>query len=435
MPRSPEIIDRIEDLLPRFRGDISAIEIGNWLDQFDQLDHLNALELLSGVSYRNTDDLIENYQILLVSLMNQIPEKETLHIFLPGYYGKSSHSMAYYLRKTAPLHPAWQKLKAKKIKIVGNRKELIEIIKKNLQQNPQKTTFLCFLDDFIGTGQQMEEKVLQPINKELKSDGFPIIIHGSAEYRVFLLAQFAMKKGKRLLSKYIDTDKIFADDLYRAFQSRDSVFGNRKKVSAIRELCFRYGTAISPPKKQRTSFHPLGYHNSQALLAFTHTTPNNTVPILWSPNRIRDSKEIFWQPVFPRFGAQRIDRAKKMKKEARFWLATAKRLNLLEFSQRKGAKSSLIDLRLMILLKLLRQKRKIPVICQVLNLSEANVLEILKEGISRGILDSDFKLTLNGHELYNQILKEIIKLRQARRLAEQRSEVVHYIPKKFRGNP
>lgn len=59
-------------------------------------------------------------------------------------------------------------------------------------------------------------------------------------------------------------------------------------------ICQKYGEKLYPK-------HPLGYDDSQLLIAFEYNTPNNTLPIIWSSTNNESSNiETIWHPIFER---------------------------------------------------------------------------------------------------------------------------------------
>jgi hypothetical protein len=111
---------------------------------------------------------------------------------------------------------------------------------------------------------------------------------------------------------------IFGNIRFPIFQKRGSIFGYPPKALAMREFCFKYGDLLFSLKNyenKKTKLHPLGFENSQCLIGFEHSIPNNTLPIIWADKEYtKNSTKKFWQPIFPRYGDLKIDELKLIKK-------------------------------------------------------------------------------------------------------------------------
>ena len=111
-----------------------------------------------------------------------------------------------------------------------------------------------------------------------------------------------------------------------AFIRRGSVFGNERSMLQVREFCFKKGEKLCPNWKNE-DLKPLGYKNSQALVCFEHTTPNNTLPIFWYEMQIQGTDKK-WNAIFPRFANSRIERGRRLRISSRFWISAMKKMNM-----------------------------------------------------------------------------------------------------------
>ena len=128
--------------------------------------------------------------------------------------------------------------------------------------------FLAFLDGFVGTGNQIAEFW----HEELR--GTQEIENAELYFPVLL--------GFRQGIQYVQTQTPFKviclellDERDRAFSPESTTFGSSEKRRRVEGICRQYGEILCPK-------FPLGYDDSQALLAFEYQTPNNSLPILWS---------------------------------------------------------------------------------------------------------------------------------------------------------
>ena len=76
------------------------------------------------------------------------------------------------------------------------------------------------------------------------------------------------------------------DERDRVFSPDCPVFDDDDERQRAHEICRRHGEMLCPD-------FPLGYDDSQALIAFEYQTPNNSLPVLWS-----NAKR--WMPIFER---------------------------------------------------------------------------------------------------------------------------------------
>ena len=138
---------------------------------------------------------------------------------------------------------------------------------------------LAFVDDFIGTGKQ----VTTFWHEELKGQ------RGIETADLYCLVLFAFREA----IVYVQTQTPFKvicverlDERDRVFSPECSIFSNDEERRRAEEICRRHGEMLCPQ-------NPLGYDDSQALIAFEYQTPNNSLPILWSQAK-------GWIPIFER---------------------------------------------------------------------------------------------------------------------------------------
>jgi hypothetical protein len=412
-------IELIEAILPRFKDDVSSAKIVRWLQNFDPNDWDLALEVLSVVQYRNADDLIGEFQDQLNQFISKFHYDSKLYICIPGELGKSAFAMAYLLRKTKAFAD-----NNERIELFAHEIEFEKIARKKKHQ----TIRICVIDDFIGTGNQLNTSLWKGI--------YSIKAKYDLTIELYLLCPFILKGAVNRLQSYLKPENVLAGiQTPSAFNAPSPIFiGGRRNL--IRKFCLRYGKELffktdkeNPKGPQKA--HPLGYEDSQALVAFDHGTPNNSLPILWSQRN-------GWYPIFPRHSNTRISEARKFKTETRFWLAVAYHLKITPFFSKKDLyeryQENPIDLRLFVLIRLLKQRRSIPVILQLINLSYTEYRDVLAEGIQRGVLNDDHSLTIVANEEYHRISSQIIASKGLS-LNSTKTETAYYsyVPKKFRG--
>lgn len=142
---------------------------------------------------------------------------------------------------------------------------------------------LVFIDDMVGTGETMKKflnKML--INKIPKQIAEKI--------NIYLISLEACGTGLDLLKEYSETqcikfNVIHSNKHIRAF-TPDYIY-TEQESNQMRSKIFAF------EKDVLKSSHPLGYSETEALMAFYHNTPNNTLSSFWY-------NENNWNGVFPR---------------------------------------------------------------------------------------------------------------------------------------
>ena len=83
------------------------------------------------------------------------------------------------------------------------------------------------------------------------------------------------------------------DEGDQAFNAHSRLFQNTSERRRLQKLAEKYGARLFPE-------HPLGYGNTQAMIAWQHTghAPNNSLPIIWAGPR--NEAKIAWKPMFER---------------------------------------------------------------------------------------------------------------------------------------
>ena len=94
----------------------------------------------------------------------------------------------------------------------------------------------------------------------------------------------------------------------------------------VREFCYKYGINLFRKYDYKNKIdkpHPLGFLNSQSLIIFAHSVPNNTVPIIWSQKNK-------WHPLFPRQGKGKISKLISYRDETMLWLSIARKIGFIK---------------------------------------------------------------------------------------------------------
>ena len=145
---------------------------------------------------------------------------------------------------------------------------------------------LVLIDDFSGTGASLADglKKHSDLLRDINSKGIRIIV----------IALVGFTQARDHVEHYIeqaglDAEVYFCDELgpeHKAFSESASIFQNASEREKAREIAESKGLTL----ERR---FPLGYRDTQGLIVFYQSCPNNTLPIFWSRN---DE----WTPLFPR---------------------------------------------------------------------------------------------------------------------------------------
>ncbi|PHI17994.1 hypothetical protein CEQ90_20260 [Lewinellaceae bacterium SD302] len=452
----------IQNIIRKIPNHVNYATFINWLNQFDESDRSKAIEVASKVRYYSDSQILEifesnqnkvleivkNYRFRLKKWVRSKKSNDSIKIkyqkdhyrrkfrqgfndvitFPIGFDGKSGVSMGYKYTHTkayrdSKLFKLDSLLEDVKIKENGD----IEFKSGNKIRHKYLTVDVILIDDIIGSGGTLLKFIKEHIIPFFKKiDVVKIRIHISS---IVILKQSSKRlKEFAKANEMVVSFKEYGEKLDRCFSSKSSVFGYRPRMIPIREMCYRYGEELYTQKKfseKGVSYkkNPLGHDNSQALVAFSHATPNNSLPIIWSTANN-------WIPLIARSSSARIDRLKSLRKDMYLWLSIAKKLELDNLVNSKSGVYSTENIRLLCYVKLKRQGNNLETTRLKLNLSEADFNEIIDNGIERKILAGKGKITEYGARLYNDITA---KIKSKNRYEFTSPDDILYLPTSFRG--
>ena len=145
------------------------------------------------------------------------------------------------------------------------------------------TSPVILLDDILATGHQA---VAESVNLCLASQ---------PRRRIVLATLLARSAGARFVTEHSSLETCAAVDLTSAdelFSPSSTLFPTDTERTEIHRILLKYGTRIAPNA-------PLGYAASGLLVAFEHSTPDNTFPIFWA-------ETASWHPLLRRGGSSRL---------------------------------------------------------------------------------------------------------------------------------
>ena len=399
--------DIIEAVCGRFNHAITQLDIVAWLENFDKADWKKALIVLNNFEFFSTNDIIKELNDGLLHIRGQISTEYKIYTIPLGKIGKSGSAMMYYLKKT----PCY-KNKRNKIEIIEN---------KEFSALPDNCN-IVIVDDFAGTGNSIME-----FYNNIKSN-LP------KNHVVYALTIAFMRKAKNNLAKH--KLQIVGNERISSFAVRGSVFGYLPRMKAIRNFCFEYGNKLYPEqayREKKTKQHPLGFSNTQSLLGFEHSIPNNTLPIMWADCKIagQDKK---WQPLFPRRGNLLIEKAREFRQSQNYWASLIYKVGLSQSVFSDEIKYNKETIQLISVIYLKKKQKNVLYISQMLGINLKEYDLIIEKGREKNLFNVEEKLTAQASQIYDEIEK---KNRFQKRTIETElmiDEDTLYIPKMFLGS-
>lgn len=394
----------IESICFKFGHAVTEYDVFRWLRNFDESEWDMALNVLDKVVYYSSDRIEETLEGHIKQI---VEEHKGVHVYvLPsGNVGKSGHVMAYHTKKV--------------IENLGLPEKVLSLLNLRSLDTVRRNAVIALLDDFSGTGESIKKFYYEHVKDTV--DGKTVA--------VCALTVAYMEKASNYLQSKCDI-KIYGDLHKPAFVRRGSVFGYEKSMIPVRDFCFKKGELLFPNWRNQ-SLKPLGYENSQVMVCFEHTTPNNTLPILWYEELIPglDKK---WNAIFPRFANSRMERGRRLRMSSGFWLSAMQKMNMpnTDWAMHHTTES----LRLISVVAQKYHQRSNMYIAQVLGICVEDVEEIIGIGKWKGLFDENGNLTLEAKTIYEEIRKRDKILEHD--IPKQMSRIMIdsvYVPTSFRG--
>jgi hypothetical protein len=403
---------RIEAIITkRLQHSTNFVDVYNWLGNFEETEVSIALDLLEKFEFFSVARIVQIFNEGIQHLYQQHSQKQVIFLGI-GEFGKSGSAMAYFLKQTPVFSDKRYK---RKLHLAATSFDLLLIIKDHGLKNAD--FLLILVDDFIGSGGSTIE-FLEGTAKIKGLDKF--LEENQLAPTLALLSIIVLKDGlKYIKSKYPELI-VTGERREKIFSPHGNIFGYRPKMLPIREFCYKYGVRLS------VADNALGFENSQALVAFSHTTPNNTIPIIWSSNHA-------WHPLYPRFGKDKIDQITRFRSESHYWLSIAQNLKISAFSFKNIIPYNELNIQLMTIIRLKAIKRATPLICQYMSITLSEYGIIMDEGKTRGLFTKADELSKFGREVHEEIRKKVAIQRSAQKHFFVSFAETVYLPSTFKG--
>ena len=273
---------RVCETLGHYQGKSLQVEvIRRWLKQFDSAaDQRLMFAMLSGMRMYSEDrvrqKMNEAFRIVRRNILSNVGT---------GSRVRRDILVSHLEDSVAKSGPSYCRLFVSENNIATSAAVPLESVEKELHNRPTVQR-LVIIDDFSGTGRSL----ISGLRKRLE-----ILQSANAKgVRIVVMALVGFGEARDRIESFIDrnqldADVVFCDELGeedRAFSDVSRTFTDpveRKRAKAVAEA-----KGIGIERRQ-----PLGFENTEALIVFYQSCPNNTLPIFWSKNND-------WKPVFPR---------------------------------------------------------------------------------------------------------------------------------------
>lgn len=276
---SSEIIELVDKWDSFKNQKITEDRLRCWIEQFKNNYHQRLiLKLLQRVKFYSVPIIREKMEEAHTIVTRKLHKergtwkKNEIIVSYIGKYGKSSSRYAHIYKDENNIPNA----------------NIIEYSKiADLIKSTAEIKAIVFIDDFIGTGEQ-GKGYLEKINEEYGK----IFIERDLLIFYIVIAGFqkALSEIDDLLPRFNFINFHILETLEetdRCFSRNSNIFSNDTEIDHARSI-------IEEKGKELAKNIPLGYGNCQALVVFSDSCPNNTLPILWAKSKT-------WVPLFRRY--------------------------------------------------------------------------------------------------------------------------------------
>lgn len=409
---SKEIEKRIEDIVSvRFYNQITPYDVIRWLFNFEDEDVELAVQLLEHVVFLRDDDVKGRLYDQIVKL----PKDRRKHIVPLGKPGKSGAAISYWI------HGLMKRNDLQSMNFHSSVETFISY--RNSVAWETLNDVVVYVDDFIGSGGSVVEALSSLDKKKLR----PEVLSDACSVRLYVVAAIVIDNGYSKITKDISGAVILGDSHCKGFDPHKKVFGSYFKTKAVREMCYKYG-------EQLYKGCPLGYKNTQSLVLMQHSSPNNTIPVLWSDNQYQGRN---WIPLMPRNNLLKIERAYTDRTSVNRWLSC---LNKIFVGRSESVDFGLLftksNFNLVFILMCLIRRKCESFIYNAMGISFVEMERLWQEGIDKGIWDRKHNPTSSALNEYKDAMKRYKILRDEGRQEFSRildEKENNYIPETFRG--
>lgn len=343
----------------------------------------------------------------------KLPKDRTKHIVPLGKPGKSGAAISYWI------HGLMKRNDLQSMNFHSSVEAFISY--RNSVKWETLKDIVVYVDDFIGSGGSVVTAL-----SLVKNIVRPEVLTDASSGRLYVVAAIVMDNGYSKITHDISGAIILGDLHCKGFDPHKKVFGSYFKTKAVREMCYKYG-------EQLYKGWPLGFENTQSLVLMQHSSPNNTIPVLWSDNQYQGRN---WNPLVPRNNLLKIKRAYTDRTSVCRWLSCLKKIFV---GGSEDVDFSLLfttsNFNLVFILICLIGRKSETFIYNAMGISYMEMERLWQEGMDKKIWDSKHKPTSLALNEYKDAIKRYKLLRdegrQEFRIWDEKDNI--YIPETFRG--
>ncbi|MBL0387565.1 hypothetical protein JJB07_13040 [Tumebacillus sp. ITR2] len=410
-----KLLQRELDIITkRLSSSVTYTELLNWLGNFEENEKEYVLELLSLFDYITSDDIFERYYEHFSTILSRENEKKIV-VHPIGKYGKSGTAMMYYAKK------AIEETKQK------DRFDFVYDIKNYIDglESLDGIVFV-FIDDIFGSG----DSTIEYFNERIR-DG---VNSKSEQATIYFVSIITMSNAKGIIEQSVPRSIILTEIREKVFTEGIGLIERKERIRKIKDICRKYAEKGGKLYLKDKNFKPFGYKDSQALIAFSYGTPNNTIPIFWGNRQ-------GWFPLFPRFLSNKVSRRKEYRREIAQWISIARIFGEDAFVTKTVDEMNRTieyigkdNFQLFAVIKFLLENNDIPVICQKLGIFESEYQKVIAIGKSRGYISERGTVSDLGFAEYTRIHDLVTKESESFEGKKPRfKDASSYKPITFRG--
>ena len=282
-----EIVSLVQDWGPYRGNEITTDKVRVWLEQFgDSKNQRIMFKILQNLHFYNDFELKTKLAQLFSQIKRSFIEAGGIRTIKGKEFTRKDLVVSYLEDTPSKSGAEYAKLFADENKIFFKNVMAPDKLERYIDLN-RDVHSVIFVDDFIGTGGSAMDNMTRLAEAHPKLFANPELIF---HYGVIC----GFQEGKHKVATRVKRLKINAlihvcdilDDSNKAFEDSSKLFTSPGERYSARAICYHHGSAIEKNA-------PLGFDNSQALVVFPNTIPNNSLPILWSENKN-------WKALFPR---------------------------------------------------------------------------------------------------------------------------------------
>jgi hypothetical protein len=260
---------------------VEVSDVRSWLRQFGtNVDQRLVFKLLSKIKYFSEDMIRQRLATLLQMIKRDVTFRfegvqPRLHDIVVSYLDGPGKSGFQYAKLFGEENSVFHE------NILEPSRALRVALKSD------KVKAIVFIDDFLGSGQSALEGLLgmqRELGEIAATRKIPVFLCVIAGFQTAVQHMEAELVKRKLQIRVRVADPLADAD--RAFSDAADIFADVDEMEKAKRLVRDFGSRLEPK-------HPLGFNDTEGLIVFERSCPNNTLPVLWG-------KSADWTPLFRR---------------------------------------------------------------------------------------------------------------------------------------